>query len=65
VLKHFAESGAEKAVVVTDGYIEPCSRRLLRRIAPNSFHAVVSRDGSTALLDDAGIPCHQLEQMPA
>jgi hypothetical protein len=65
VLKHFTESGTKKAVVITDGYIESCDPVLMRRVAPGSMHALVSRDGSPAVLEAAGIPYHQLAELPS
>ena len=65
VLSHFADSDIDRAVVITDGYIEQCDSSLLQRLGRKTLHAIVSRDGSTTELDRAGISCHQLEQFPA
>ncbi len=65
VLAHFAASTVEQAVVVTDGYIEPCDADLLHSLGERNIYAVVSRDGSTHVLDRAGIPSYQLENYPA
>jgi len=65
VLAHFAASTVEQAVVVTDGYIEPCDADLLHSLGEKNIYAVVSRDGSTHVLDRAGIPSYQLENYPA
>jgi hypothetical protein len=65
VLAHFADSHVEQAVVITDGYIEKCDPKLLRRLDGKTLHAIVSRDGSTRELDRAGIPAYQLEPYPA
>ena len=61
VLSHFSDSDREKAVVITDGYIEDCDAVLLARLKQKSLFAIVSRDGSTAQLERASIPCFQLE----
>jgi hypothetical protein len=65
VLSHFADSHVDRAVVITDGYIERCDPKLLNRLGHKTLHAIVSRDGSTTELDRAGIPSYQLEQYPA
>ena len=64
VLRHFADMDVEKAVVITDGYIETCDPFLLARLSNKKFYAVVSRDGSSAKLAEAGIPYYQLERYP-
>jgi hypothetical protein len=64
VLKHFAGSDREKAVVITDGYIEDCDETLLARVKQKSLFAIVSRDGSAAQLEAADIPYFQLEPFP-
>ena len=65
VLSHFTDSDADRAVVITDGYIEQCDPALLGRLNHKALHAIISRDGSTIELDRVGIPCYQLEQFPA
>jgi hypothetical protein len=64
VLRHFADMDVEKAVVITDGYIETCDPFLLARLSNKKLYAVVSRDGSSAKLAEAGIPYYQLEGYP-
>lgn len=64
VLAHLAETRPEKALVVTDGYIEACDPTLLRKIRGVALHALVSRDGNPAALEQAGIPCTQLNEYP-
>jgi len=64
VLRHFADSDREKAVVITDGYIADCDQALLARLKQKSLFAIVSRDGSPAQLERAGIPYFQLEPFP-
>jgi len=61
VLRHLAETRPECAVVVTDGYIEAVDAGLLKTIAAVRLHALVTRDGSAAQLERAGIPYTQLE----
>ena len=65
VLSHFSDSNIERAVVITDGYIEQCDPSLINKLNNKTLHAIISRDGSTAELDRVGIPCYQLEQFPA
>ncbi len=65
VLAHFADSAPDRAVVITDGYIEQCDTALLNRLRNKTLQAIVSRAGSTGPLDRAGIPCYQLAPYPA
>lgn len=62
VLEHVVQTRPGKAVVITDGYIESCDPVLLTRMARQDqrLFAIVSRDGSTGKLDEAGIPARQL-----
>jgi hypothetical protein len=64
VLTHLAETRPEKALVLTDGYIERCDPALLKAASGTRLYALISRDGSAALLDEAGIPCTQLSEYP-
>lgn len=60
VLEHVAETRPEKAVVITDGYIEECDATLLAAVRDQKIHAIVSRDGAVNELVKAGIPYIQL-----
>lgn len=60
VLRHVAETQPGRAVVITDGYIERCNPRLLRAVQGQTIRAIVSRNGSPAELQRAGIPYSQL-----
>ncbi|MBK6751635.1 MAG: hypothetical protein IPG67_16965 [Acidobacteria bacterium] len=60
VLKHIAKTRPGKAVVITDGYIEECDPVLLQAISGQDVRAIVSRDGSPAELERAGIPYSHL-----
>ncbi len=64
VLKHIARTRPKSAVIVTDGYIEKVQREWLRDTAKTRIHVVVSRDGSTHLLESAGLRCTQLGALP-
>jgi hypothetical protein len=66
VLEHVVRTRPGKAVVITDGYIENCDPDLLKQVknAGQSIFAIVSRNGSTQMLDNAGIPCRQLATYP-
>ncbi len=64
VLKHVADTGPGKALIITDGYIEECDKNLLRHIAGQAIHVLLSRDGSPAEIQRAGIPYTQLEKYP-
>ena len=60
VLKHIAETRPGKAVVITDGYIDECDPDLLTAVRAQDIRAIISREGSPAELDRAGIPYSQL-----
>ena len=64
VLQHVLETKPGKAVVITDGYIEVCDPQLLRVLNNQKIQAIISRDGSSAELERAGIPFTQLEEFP-
>ena len=65
VLEHIVETGPDAAVVVTDGYIEPLTRDLVSVASGTRLHAIVTRDGSPAQLERAGISCSQLSEVPS
>ena len=65
VLEHIAETRPAAAVVVTDGYIETLSRGLLAGVRGTRLHVIVTRDGSPAMLQQAGISYSQLSELPA
>ena len=64
VLLHIAKTKPKAAVVVTDGYIEPVDKGILRKCDPTRITAIVTRDGSPSLLEQAGIGYIQLEAVP-
>ena len=64
VLEHIAETRPAAAVVVTDGYIETLSRGLLAGVRGTRLHVIVTRDGSPAMLQQAGISYSQLSELP-
>ena len=65
VLEHIAETRPTAAVVVTDGYIETLSPGLLAGVRGTRLHVIVTRDGSPAMLQQAGISYSQLSELPA
>ncbi len=64
VLEHIAETRPAAAVVVTDGYIETLSPALLAGVRGTRLHVIVTRDGSPAMLHQAGISYSQLSELP-
>ena len=64
VFEHVARTRPPAAVVVTDGYIEKLSSELVRSIGSTRLHAIVTRDGSARLLEQARIPFTQLGRIP-
>jgi len=64
VLEHISRTKPDSAVIITDGYIEAIQPGEVDMTKPARIHAIVSRDGSTRLLNDAHIPFTQLERIP-
>lgn len=64
VLEHLAKTRPPAAVVVTDGYIEKLAPHEVALARRTRLHAIITRDGSPALLHAAGIPCTQLGRLP-
>jgi hypothetical protein len=64
VLRHIVKTRPPAAVVVTDGYIERLSERLVKAAGRTRLHAIVTRDGSPQLLQRAHIPFTQLGRLP-
>ena len=64
VLEHIAETRPAAAVVVTEGYIETLSPALLAGVRGTRLHVIVTRDGSPAMLHQAGISYSQLSRLP-
>jgi hypothetical protein len=64
VLEHIAPTQPPAAVVLTDGYIEKLPPSLVRSIGSTRLHAIVTRDGSAALLEKVRIPFTQLGRIP-
>jgi hypothetical protein len=51
-------------VLITDGYIEPLPPETVRATAATRLHVIVTRDGSSRVLEAAGIPFSQLGRFP-
>ena len=64
VLQHIARTRPVNAVIVTDGYIERVDPKWVMETKGTRVHAIVTRNGSTNLLDQAGLTCSQLEEVP-
>ena len=64
VLEHIQKTRPAAAVVVTDGYIEALSPSLVDDVRSTRLHAIVTRDGSPATLQQAGISYSQLSRLP-
>jgi hypothetical protein len=52
------------AVIITDGYIESLAPKLVDSVGATRLHAIVTRDGSSNLLQQAQIPFTQLGRLP-
>lgn len=64
VLEHVALTRPPSAVLITDGYIEPLPPETVRATAATRLHVIVTRDGSSRVLEAAGIPFSQLGRFP-
>jgi len=65
VLRHLAQTRPRAAVVVTDGYIESLTQAQVCAAAGVRLHAIVTREGSPAALQRAGIGYTQLGRLPS
>ena len=64
VLSHIQKTQPCAALILTDGYVETVDRALLAATGATRLRALVTRDGSAAELERAGIVYHQLERFP-
>jgi hypothetical protein len=64
VLAHVALTRPPAAVIITDGYIERLAPKLVESVGATRLHAIVTRDGSSNLLQQAQIPFTQLGRLP-
>ncbi len=65
VLEHIARTRPEAAVVLTDGYVEQIERRDIMKIRGTRLHILVTRDGSAAEVERAGLSYTQLDKVPS
>jgi hypothetical protein len=65
VLAHVARTRPRAAVIVTDGYIEPLGAEQVAATAGTRLHVVLTRDGSPAQVQRAGLPYTQLSRLPS
>lgn len=65
VIEHIAETRPAAAVIVTDGYIEPLDKSLVIQTRSTRIHVVLTRDGSSSMLENAGLKYTQLDRCPA
>ncbi len=66
VLRHVIETRPPAAVIITDGFIERLAPSLVKGACQSTrLHALVSRHGSPSLLQAAGLPYTQLQELPA
>lgn len=63
-LEHIAKTRPTKAVIISDGYVEECDKKLLERARDQKLCAIVSRGGSPSEFARVGIPYAQLEKFP-
>ena len=64
VLEHISKTRPLAAVVVTDGYIEKLDKRMVNLISNTKLHILLTRDGSAAELNRAGLSYTQLDKVP-
>ena len=65
VLEHVAKTRPYAAIIITDGYIEALDRRLVVKAAGTRLHVLVTRDGNPNLIQRAGLPYTQLDEVPS
>lgn len=65
VLEHVAKTRPDAAIVVTDGYIESISPKLVAKTHGTRLHVLVTRNGNPDLIAKAGLPYTQLEKVPS
>ena len=65
VLEHVAKTRPDAAIVVTDGYIESISPKLVAKTQGTRLHVLVTRNGNPGLIAKAGLPYTQLEKVPS
>ena len=65
VLEHVAKTRPDAAIIITDGYIEALDRRLVVKAAGTRLHVLVTRDGNPNLIQRAGLPYTQLDEVPS
>ncbi len=65
VLEHVAQTRPGAAIVVTDGFIETISPKLVAKTQGTKLHVLVTRGGNPNLIAKAGLPYTQLEKVPA
>ena len=64
VLDHIVLTKPATAVIITDGYIEPITPQQVLQTRPTRLAAIISRDGSPNMLQQANIPYTKLERIP-
>jgi predicted metal-dependent peptidase len=65
VLEHVAKTRPDAAIVVTDGYIESISPKLVAKTQGTRLHVLVTRGGNPGLIAKAGLSYTQLEKVPS
>jgi hypothetical protein len=65
VLAHIAKTRPDAAIVITDGFIEPISRKQVVTTHGSRLHVLVTRNGNPALIAKAGIAYTQLQKVPS
>lgn len=65
VLAHIAKTRPDAAIVITDGFIEPISRKQVATTQGSRLHVLVTRNGNPALIAKAGLAYTQLEKVPS
>jgi len=63
VFDHIRRQGVARNLIVTDGYVEPIRKDMLRGIDPKSLRILVTAKGSTGRFTPLGIPCLHLKPL--
>lgn len=64
VFEHMKANKVRKALIVTDGFIDPIGKAALKGLNRKGIRVVISASGNTAEFDRRGIKCHQLQKIP-
>jgi len=65
VFDHIRKHRPGRCLIVTDGFVEKITRRMLRDISLESLRVLVTAKGATLPFETYRIPCHRLKNLDA